>query len=544
MTSATSLVAKLIDVKGMHIDSVESSVRSENKNGKTYDQQCFVVKARPWKQIRHECPKCRNVCPKYDTKYETESTWRGPNLNGIPVFIKYLPDRICCPKHGVLTEYIPWQDGDSRFTASFNNEVTFLSLSIPKTVLAEYMDINWRTVGNCIKATHDRLEPDVAARLHGLKRICIDETSYKKGHKYITVVVDMDTNRVVWIHEKHGADIFRLFVEALTPEERQKIRIVAGDGARWIDTVTREAFPNAIRCVDPFHVVGWVNDALDEVRKSVAAKARSTAAQERKKMEKEADEKQAAWQKEYRRYQEALKEVGKSIHKRGRKSRHILEQTAFIQQFEEDYGETMDILKKAKKGKLTEEQEARLEELEKKADNIKGCKFALGMRPDCLSELNQDRIDLIEVSAPELYEAYKLKEQLRVILHMKDRDIAEKALHQWIEDARNSGFKSFEDLANKIEERHLENILNTIQYQENSSRSEQTNGVIKGLIKTAKGFRNLESMFAMIYLRCSDLVIPLHNRYRPDPETIRQRRDLANQRRKQREEARKERHKA
>ena len=166
------------------------------------------------------------------------------------------------------------------------------------------------------------------------------------------------------------------------------------------------------------------------------------------------------------------------------------------------------------------------------------------MRPDCLSELNQDRIDLIEVSAPELYEAYKLKEQLRVILHMKDRDIAEKALHQWIEDARNSGFKSFEDLANKIEERHLENILNTIQYQENSSRSEQTNGVIKGLIKTAKGFRNLESMFAMIYLRCSDLVIPLHNRYRPDPETVRQRRDLANQRRKQREEARKERHKA
>ena len=536
MTSIVSIVARLMSVKGMHIDSVESTVRVEHKYGVEFEQETLLVHARPFKRIQHECPICRRACPKYDTKYEKDSTWRGPNLNGIPVFISYRPDRICCPDHGVLTEFIPWQDGNSRFTASFNDEVTFLSLSAPKTVVSEFMDINWRTVGNCIEATHNRIEPDVSVRLHNLRRISVDETSYKKGHKYITVVTDMDKNEVVWVHEQHGLEIFRLFAELLTPEERQNIRIVAGDGAQWIDTITKEYFTNAKRCVDPFHVVGWANEALDEVRKSVAASARMTAVRERKKMEQEADEKQAAWLEEYHRYQDALKEVADSRIKPGRKSKHILEQMAFIQQFESEYSESMEILKNAKKGQLTEEQQARLDELEKKAGNLKGCKYALGMKPDTLSEINRDRLALIEVSSPELYEAYKLKEQLRVILHMSDRDLAEKCLNQWIEDALNSGFKPFADLAVKIRDRHMKNILNTIQYQENSSRSEQLNGKIKGLIKTARGFHNLEHLFAMIYLSCSSLVIPLNNRYRPTPEKNKETRELNRTKRKQREE--------
>ena len=65
-----------------------------------------------------------------------------------------------------------------------------------------------------------------------MRHICVDETSYKKGHKYITVVYDMDKNKVIWISQGHGADVFTEFCNQLTPEERSNIEIVAGDGAK------------------------------------------------------------------------------------------------------------------------------------------------------------------------------------------------------------------------------------------------------------------------------------------------------------------------
>ncbi len=65
--------------------------------------------------------------------------------------------------------------------------------------------------------------------LHGLRRICVDETSYRKGHAYITVVYDMGRNQVVWVHEDHGQEILAQFCELMTEEDRAQIEIVAGD---------------------------------------------------------------------------------------------------------------------------------------------------------------------------------------------------------------------------------------------------------------------------------------------------------------------------
>ena len=106
-----------------------------------------------------------------------------------------------------------------------------------------------------------------------LHRICVDETSYRKGFSYITVVYDMDRNRVVWIHEGHGLEIFKLFCEALSPEERGKIEIVAGDGAKWIDTCGKDYFPNATRCIDFFYVAEWANEKPGKVCTGTVSKA-------------------------------------------------------------------------------------------------------------------------------------------------------------------------------------------------------------------------------------------------------------------------------
>ena len=245
MASLLSILKTVLNLNHncMHVTSCETATVTVHRFGETFEQTRIYVHARPYERARKLCPVCKKKCPGYDTKYSTESSWRAPNLNGVPVYICYQPQRVKCPEHGVRTEYIPWADGRSRFTADFSNEIAWMVCRMSRTAIALFEDIDWRTVGNCVKAAHDRIEPDITIRMHGLRRICVDETSYRKGFSYITVVYDMDRSRVVWIHEGSGLEIFRLFCEAIHPDGREKIEIVAGDGAKWIDTCTKEYFP-------------------------------------------------------------------------------------------------------------------------------------------------------------------------------------------------------------------------------------------------------------------------------------------------------------
>jgi transposase len=146
-------------------------------------------------------------------------------------------------------------------------------------------------------------------------------------------------------------------------------------------------------------------------------------------------------------------------------------------------------------------------------------------------------IALIEAEQPDLWAAYQLKERLRLILHMRDAGEAAAQLGEWIEDASSCGLAPMEKLAEKIA-RHRESILNSVRLQANSAKSEACNTTIKALIKMARGFRNLDNMVALIYLKCSDLVVPLHNRPQPSAEWQKRKRDEANERRRAAEELR------
>lgn len=77
-----------------------------------------------------------------------------------------------------------------------------------------------------------------------------DETSYRKGHTYLTVVVDHERHRVIWAYDGYGKDVFDLFFRQLTDEQKKSIRVVTGDGACWIDSCVAEHCPNAQRVLD------------------------------------------------------------------------------------------------------------------------------------------------------------------------------------------------------------------------------------------------------------------------------------------------------
>ena len=543
MALPITIFKNILDFKCMHIEKAKIETRKIQAYGEIWDQNIVVLSVRPFKRAQCTCPICGKKCVKDGFKQNDESAWRAPSLNGMPVFIKYRPQRILCQEHGALNEQIPWADGTGRFTAAFNDEVAWLVCQMSKTAICEYLSINWRTVGNCIKASHARLEPDISQRIHDdVRRICVDETSYRKGYKYITVVYDMDKNRVIWVHEDHGYEVFAEFCKQLTPEEREKIEIVAGDGASWIDSCKREFLPNATRCIDFFHVAQWINKALDEVRISTAAKAKREYNNLRAEYIKAEAEAAEAAKKANQDYQDALRELAK-MPRRGRPSARKLELISFIAEYEATQVQTLEnsqprSVGRPKKVQLTPEHEASLKELSDRIDDFKGAKFALGHNPENCTTNQIEKLQLIENNYPDLYRAYQLKEALRLILHMEDPEQAATELAKWIDDAKNSGLKPMVELADKIENRHKENILNAIKCHANSAKSESTNTTIKGLIKLARGFRNLDNMIALIYLKCSDIVVPLCNRPQPSAEYLARKRSRANKLRRLREEQR------
>ena len=545
MTLPVSIFQKAFGFKNMHIERAEIQVRPIQAGGKMHELDIIALKARPFKRCQCLCPVCNKPCVRDGFKQERESEWRASNLNGIPVIIQYRPQRILCKEHGDLNEKLPWTDGTTRFTAAFNDEVAWLVGKLPKTAIAEYLTINWRTVGSCVQASHDRLEPDVSVRIRdNVRRLCVDETSYQKGHKYITVVYDMEKSRVIWVHDGHGYEVFKLFCLEMTEEERSKVEIIAGDGASWIDQCKREFFPNATRCIDFFHVVQWVNKALDDVRISTQAKARREYTKLKNEyIHAEAEAAEAAIKAEQQ-YQDAVKELG-HLPKKGRPSSRKKELLEFIASYEQARAEAApnETGKPKRKGRpkkdqLSPEHEASLKELGDKLAGFKGAKYALAHNPENRTENQTDKLKLIEAEYPDLYKAYQLKEQIRIILHMKDAKEAGLELDNWFDAVQASGLKPLIDLADKIKEKHKENILNAIKCQANSAKSESTNTTIKMLIRLARGFRNIENMKALIYLKCSDLVIPLLNRVQPTAEEIARKRERANELRKLREERR------
>ena len=535
MASPLTILKSVLNINHncIHVTDCEERSVLVHRFGEEYNQTQIFVHVRPYKRCQSLCPVCRKKCPGYDTKYNTESKWRTPNLNGIPVHICYQPKRVECPEHGVLTEYIPWADGDTRFTKDFNNEVAWMVCRMSKSSIALFEDINWRTVGNCIKAAQDRIEPDVTIRMRGLRRICVDETSYRKGFAYITVVYDMDRNRVVWIHEGNGLEVFKLFCEELSTEERNKITIVAGDGARWIDTCVDRYFPNATRCIDFFHVAEWANEKLDKVRAATASKA-SAEYEKRKSEFQQAEAEAAKAAQALEKERQAAEAELESMPKRGRPSHRKLELLQFLEDVRESTRPDEHPTGKRgrpRKEKLSEEHQEVLDQLLEKVKQIKGAKHALGHNPDNCTDGQIDKIKLIENNYPDLYRAYQLKESVRLILHMQDVQQAESELDQWIADAAASGLKPMVELSEKIT-RHKNNILNSIRYQANSAKSEATNTTIKVLIKMARGFHSLTNMVSLIYLKCSDLVIPLNNRPQMESEKAAAARKAANERRK------------
>jgi transposase len=167
----------------------------------------------------------------------------------------------------VVVAAVPWARHDSRFSRSFEDQVAWLATRCSKTAVRELARIAWRSVGSIIARVWAELDAMAGDRLDGLERIGIDEISYKRGWRYLTVVVDHDSGRLVWVGEGRDRGTVRAFFDQLGEQRCAQLTHISSDQADWIAQVVAERCPGAVRCADPFHVVRWATEALDEVRR-------------------------------------------------------------------------------------------------------------------------------------------------------------------------------------------------------------------------------------------------------------------------------------
>ncbi len=243
------------------------------------DEQLLVAHVRPTRSRRDRCGRCNRRCRGYD-RGEGRRRWRALDLGTVRAVLEADAPRVSCPEHGVVVAGVPWARHGAGHTYAFDDMVAWLAVACSKTAVTELMRIAWRTVGAIITRVSADLEASTD-RLDGLRRIGIDEISYKRGHRYLTVVVDHDARRLVWAAPGRDKATLARFFDALGPRRSAQITHVSADAAEWIAVVVAERAPNAVRCADAFHIVAWATEALDEVRRSAWNEARGALTQRR-----------------------------------------------------------------------------------------------------------------------------------------------------------------------------------------------------------------------------------------------------------------------
>lgn len=227
----------------------------------------LVVELRPVAKERGRCPHCHRRCGRYDAG-DGVRQWRANDFGLVRMFVEAAAPRVRCPEHGVVVQRVPWARHGAGFTRAFEDTVAWLAVRTDKTTLSTLMGVAWRTVGAIVtrvsKAALAAIDP-----FADVTRIGIDEVSYRKGHRYLTVVVDHDSGRLLWASPGRDEATLQKFFKLLGAERAAKITLISADAATWIPNVVRERCPNAVLCMDPFHVVQWATRALDDVRRRV-----------------------------------------------------------------------------------------------------------------------------------------------------------------------------------------------------------------------------------------------------------------------------------
>jgi len=210
-----------------------------------------------------KCPECGRACAIYD--HGQERQWRHLDTLQYETRLRARLPRADCPEHGPQTVRVPWADRKTRFTLLFEAQAIEVLENARSIVQAcHLLRIGWATadaiMGRAVKRGLERRS------LEALPRAGMDEKSFRKRHRYITTLNDLDRGRVIEVVEgRTEADADRLW-DAVPAATRATVEAVAMDMWQAFENATRKAVPSAQIVHDKFHISKHLNDGVNQVR--------------------------------------------------------------------------------------------------------------------------------------------------------------------------------------------------------------------------------------------------------------------------------------
>jgi transposase len=228
------------------------------------DKKVIEIGVRPRAGSAAVCSGCHQPAPGYDhlpeRRFEFIPCW------GILVFLLYRMRRVNCRDCGVVVEEVPWGDGKHQLTRAYMLFLARWARRLSWTETAEAFHTSWEKVCDAVEYVvtwgleHRTLAP--------IRAIGVDEIQYAKGHKYLTLVyqIDADLTRLLWVGKERTVETFQGFFAMIGKDLTSKIEFVCSDMWKPYLRVIRETCSQALHILDRFHIVAKMNEALDDVR--------------------------------------------------------------------------------------------------------------------------------------------------------------------------------------------------------------------------------------------------------------------------------------
>ena len=210
------------------------------------------------------CSVCEQPAPNYDRlrqrRFEFIPLW------GIKVFLLYAPRRVNCQCCGVKVEHMPWAVGKRQITRNYAWHLAEWSKRMSWQEVAQAFRTTWHHVFWSVEmaVTWGREQQD----LSGIKSIGVDEIQWQKGHKYLTVVyqIDQGRKRLLWVGQHRKTKTLLYFFRWLGRERSAELQNVCSDmWAPYLKVIKKKAI-NAINILDRYHVMALMSKAIDKVR--------------------------------------------------------------------------------------------------------------------------------------------------------------------------------------------------------------------------------------------------------------------------------------
>lgn len=225
------------------------------------------------KTAEYPCPECGKLCERYDDE-ETERVWRHGDVVFFPCYVHCRRPRVKCGKE-IHVVTAPWARANSRYTLLFESYAMLLVKSMPVNHARKLLRISHTSMTYILRYWVKKAvqEDDLSE----VRAICVDETSFKRGQSYVTVISDAKARRVIDVEEGRDADTVVRFSYKLEEKggDCNKIKTYISDMSSAYESAKEECFPHAMQIIDKFHVKQIMLKAMDEVRQEEQGKKTS-----------------------------------------------------------------------------------------------------------------------------------------------------------------------------------------------------------------------------------------------------------------------------